>query len=435
MKFFGTDGIRMKTEKFLEDNFSKRVAIALCSAFKVKKVILARDTRIGGDKIIAQLKEGFKEYGIDIVDLGIVPTPAVAYATVSQGADYGIMVSASHNPPEYNGIKIFSKFGYKISAEQEFTLEKTMEGEINKTISISNSLKQTDGNVEYINYILKKVNYSFKKHKILLDTAYGATCKSAPAVFEALGAKVDVVNGDFNGDKINVNCGSTHIEELDVDKKYFLALAFDGDGDRVLAKTPKGKILDGDAIMYILALYLKSRKELNNDTVVGTVLTNSALAVKLSEYGISLKRTSVGDKYIQKELVEKDLSLGGEQSGHLILDGLVKTGDGILSGAMLIRALMELKINPDKIDYIPYPQKSINIKCENLGNKICEDERLKEFISNSNKENLRVILRPSGTEPIVRVMAEGEYEEEIDSVLEKAAALVQEVYDNLKVSK
>ncbi len=437
MKYFGTDGIRMLTEKFLEDSFSERLAKALCSAFSVKRVIIARDSRTGGDKITAMLEKGLKDFGVEVLDLGIIPTPAVAYYTVYERADFGIMISASHNPPEYNGIKIFSKKGIKISAKEEEEIEYYLENGFKKFTPMSSSVKSIDGTSSYVTYIFDKIENKIEKKykgiKILLDTACGATCNAAPAVFKGLGAKaVDVVNGKFDGAKINVGCGSTNIESLDVDKKYFIALAFDGDGDRVLAKTPKGRIIDGDAIMYVLALYLKVKGKLNKDTVVGTVLTNSALEDKLSEFGINLVRTNVGDKYIQKEMIDNDLTLGAEQSGHIILDGTVKTGDGILAGAMFVQALLELKIDPERLDYYPYPQGSVNVPCEDKGKEICEREELVNFVENCKAEGLRVILRPSGTEPIVRLMAEGRDYDKLVQKLNEGEELIKNIYESMK---
>lgn len=437
MKYFGTDGIRMLTEKFLEDSFSERLAKALCSAFSVKRVIIARDSRMGGDKITAMLEKGLKEYGVEVLDLGIIPTPAVAYYTVCERADFGIMISASHNPPEYNGIKIFSKKGIKISAKEEEEIEYYLENGFKKFTPMSSSVKSIDGTSSYVTYIFDKIENKIEKKykgiKILLDTACGATCIAAPAVFRGLGAKaVDVVNGKFDGTKINVDCGSTNIESLVVDKKYFIALAFDGDGDRVLAKTPKGRIIDGDAIMYVLALYLKVKGKLNKDTVVGTVLTNSALEDKLSEFGISLVRTNVGDKYIQKEMIDNGLSLGAEQSGHIILDGTVKTGDGILVGALLVQALLELKIDPDRLDYYPYPQASISVPCEDKGEELCQKEELLNFVDDCKNQGFRIILRPSGTEPIVRLMAEGKDYDKLVQILKEGEELIKNLYESIK---
>lgn len=435
MKYFGTDGVRMLTEKFLEDSFSEKLAKALCSAFSVKRAVIARDSRTGGEKIVAMFAKGLKEYGVEVIDLGIIPTPAVAYHTVDIRADFGIMVSASHNPPEYNGIKIFSKKGVKISAEEEEQIEYYLEHGFKNFTPISSSIKSVNGITPYIDYIKEKIEIKHKNFRILLDTAYGATCKAAPEAFESLGIKYDTVNDYFDGTRINTGCGSTNIDILEVPKKYFLAFSFDGDGDRVLAKTHKGRIIDGDTIMYILAIYLKAKGELNGNTAVGTVLTNSALEEKLADTGIELIRTPVGDKYIQKEMIEKNLSLGAEQSGHIILDGKVKTGDGILASLMFLQALSDMKIDPDKIEYYPYPQASISVPCEDKGKEICKNEELLNFVENCKNEGVRAVLRPSGTEPIVRLMAEGRDYEKVKYVLGEGKEIIQRLCDEINEKK
>lgn len=405
MGYFGTDGVRGKAELFFENDFAMKLAQAL-SLKNPRWVTIASDTRVSGEAIKKLLIKGFLESGVNVIDLGIVPTPCLALMT-KRYADYGVMVSASHNPPEYNGIKIISNQGYKISEQEE------------EEISSLVGQKRDAGRANYIRKDVSEEYFSFIADKtgalppidVTLDVCHGATALFAKSFFNRLGARAQVVNEDTDGSKINVACGSTNIASLRFQTP--IALAFDGDGDRMLAKTRQGTCLSGDDILFILARYFRCQKP-----IVGTVLTNMGLEKALQRDGMTLERTAVGDKYVQRRLVENQGQLGGEKSGHIIIgDSELMTGDGLLAGALLLKAIDQTGVDPDDLQYRQFPQIEYDILCDAPDrSKLCESEALLQAMKFYG--DCQIVLRPSGTEPKIRIMVQGENESRVKEAFE-----------------
>ena len=411
---FGTDGIR---GKFGED-LTLDIAYKIGNALK-GNIIIGQDTRASGKELSAKLIQGASDAGNSITYIGVCPTAGIAYLTQSCNFDYGVVITASHNPSEYNGIKLFSGKGLKISPEVEQYIEKQInsndvikakyKGPITYSYSYVN---------EYKKFLQKSISAPLNDIHIVLDCANGASSTVAPSVFYNLGARVSKIGCEPNGQNINDNCGSTHIENLqnEVIKKHAqLGFAFDGDGDRLIAVDEKGNVIDGDMLLYMLALdYKKHNKLGENPQIVGTIITNLGIEKALNSLGINLIRTNVGDKYVSAELENKDLVLGAEQSGHILLKDKLSTGDGILSALAVaeICALNNKKLS-EFFNFDLYEQTAINVEvkdkdaifnCKQLQDVIIEQKELLGDLG-------RIIVRKSGTEPVIRVMVESENEQ------------------------
>ena len=448
-KYFGTDGIRRIANTELSPELVYKVAKA--GAYVLSKhtdhaptILIGRDTRISGSLIESAMVAGFLSYGANVKILGVMPTPAVAYLTRRFKADASVVISASHNTYEFNGVKYFSNKGMKIPDELEEEIEEVMDsGKIDELTAVNDKIGvseiRTDLLEEYVYFFRKNFeeeleNLDKEKFVIAVDTANGATSVVADKVFTVLGIKHHIINDSPNGININEGCGSTHLEMLKqyvIDKKCNLGIAYDGDGDRCLAVDENGNEIDGDKIIAIISQYLKSKEKLNKDTIVATVMSNLGLNKYAKQNGLTFVQTKVGDRYVLEEMLKNGYNLGGEQSGHVICLDYNPTGDGILTSLMIIKAILEQGKKASEVASImkAYPQVLINAKV--LSDKkydFDKDEEIKSAIEKLNKEfdgNGRVLIRASGTEPLVRVMIEGENQEYIKAKAEKLAKLIE----------
>eukprot|EP00828_Plagiopyla_frontata_P019953 TRINITY_DN2547_c0_g2_i1.p4 TRINITY_DN2547_c0_g2~~TRINITY_DN2547_c0_g2_i1.p4 ORF type:complete len:366 (+),score=80.39 TRINITY_DN2547_c0_g2_i1:1503-2600(+) len=342
-RMFGTDGVRgvANTELTAQTayNLGRAGAYVLTEGAHKPKILVAKDTRISGDMLEAALISGILSVGAEAVVLGVVPTPAVAYLTRKYNADVGVMISASHNPVEYNGIKFFNDKGYKLSDELEDEIQRVIESDFENVpspvgIKIGREKVEISALDDYTEFAKSTIPYSLKGLKIALDCANGASYKSAVKAFRDLGADVFVINDNPDGTNINENCGSTHPEELMdyvVRKKCDMGFAFDGDADRCLAVDDKGNLINGDFILLLCGMYLKEIGKLKDDTIVVTVMSNLGLDIACKKEGINLVKTSVGDRYVLEEMLKEKYVLGGEQSGHVIFLDYNSTGDGLVT--------------------------------------------------------------------------------------------------------
>ena len=443
-RMFGTDGVRgiANTELTAQMAYDlgRAGAYVLTEGTHKPKILVAKDTRISGDMLESALVSGILSVGAEAVCLGVVPTPAVAYLTRAYGADAGVMISASHNPVEYNGIKFFDNKGYKLSDELEDSIQQVIENGCKEVpCPVGGNLgrkKREDSALEdYIEHSKSTVDVDFSGMKIALDCANGSAYYAAVETFRDLGAEVVVINNDPDGININKSCGSTHPEELMdyvVRKECDLGLAFDGDADRCLAVDEKGKLIDGDFIMAICAKEMKKQGRLKDDVLVVTVMSNLGLDIAAKKEGIKTVKTKVGDRYVLEEMVKEGYKLGGEQSGHVIFLDYNTTGDGMVTGLQLASVVKKSGKTLSELASImkELPQVLVNAKVPNDKKNIHEvDEDIKAEIANM-EEALhgvgRVLIRPSGTEPLVRVMLEGEDQAEIDVMAHKLAKMIEE---------
>ena len=449
-RYFGTDGIRRIANTELTPELVYKVAKA--GAYVLSKhtdhaptILIGRDTRISGTLIESAMVAGFLSYGANVKLLGVIPTPAVAYLTRKLQADASVVISASHNTFEFNGIKYFSNKGMKIPDSLEEEIEEVMDsGKIDELTAVSNKIGISEYRAdlldEYVYFFRKNFDDNFDKiHRddfvVGIDTANGATSVVAEKVFKALGIKYKIIHNHPDGININDNCGSTHLDSLKkfvVENKLSLGVAYDGDGDRCLAVDEKGNEIDGDMIMAIVSNYLRKKGKLAKDTVVATVMSNLGLHKYARDNGLELVQTKVGDRYVLEEMLKDGYNLGGEQSGHVILLDYNPTGDGILTSLMLIKIMLEKGLAISKLcDIIRiYPQVLINAKV-NSDKKydFDKDPEIKSEIEKLEKEfsgNGRVLIRPSGTEPLVRVMIEGEDQGYIKTKAEALAKLIEQ---------
>ena len=448
-KYFGTDGIRRIANTELTPELVYKVAKA--GAYVLSKhtdhaptILIGRDTRISGTLIESAMVAGFLSYGANVKLLGVIPTPAVAYLTRKLNADASVVISASHNTFEFNGIKYFSNKGMKIPDSLEEEIEEIMESDKfaeltakNENIGVSEyALDLMD---EYVYFFRKNFDdvidkYNDKDFVVALDTANGATSVVAEKVFQALGINYRIINNHPDGININANCGSTHLEGL---KKYVvenhmsLGVAYDGDGDRCLAVDEKGNEIDGDKLLAIISQNLKRKGKLKKDTIVATVMSNLGLNKYARDNGLELLQTKVGDRYVLEEMLKDGYNLGGEQSGHVILLDYNPTGDGILTSLMLISTILVEGKKASELSEIVklYPQVLVNAKVDsNKKYDYDKDKEIKDAIDKLEREfagNGRVLIRPSGTEPLVRVMIEGEDQEYITKKAQDIADLIE----------
>lgn len=449
-KYFGTDGIRRIANTELSPELVYKVAKA--GAYVLSKhtdhaptILIGRDTRISGSLIESAMVAGFLSYGANVKILGVIPTPAVAYLTRRFKADASVVISASHNTYEFNGIKYFSNKGMKIPDTLEEEIEEVMDsGKLDELTAINDKIgvaeNREDLLEEYVYFFRKNFeeeleNLDKENFVVALDTANGATYQIADKVFTKLGIKHYIINNEPNGININDNCGSTHMQGLQkfvVENKCNLGIAYDGDGDRCLAVNEKGELVDGDCIMAVISNYLKEKNKLKNDTLVATVMSNLGLRKYAQENNINFEATKVGDRYVLENMLANGNNLGGEQSGHIIMLDYNPTGDGILTSLMLVKIMLEKGLPISKLcDIIKiYPQVLINAKVSADKKYDYEkDAEIKAEIEKLEKEfsgNGRVLIRPSGTEPLVRVMIEGEDQGYIKAKAEALAKLIEQ---------
>lgn len=443
---FGTDGVRGVANTDLTPELALKLGRASACYFSRENsrpvFLVGRDTRISGDMLEAAFSAGVCSIGGDVVKTGIVPTPAVAWLTRAMGYQAGVMISASHNPIGDNGIKLFSRDGFKLDDTVEEGIERLVEAPdsefpkpvghaLGKVIPFSDDSGKPE-NV-YIEHVVSALGADLTGMKIVLDCAFGAAWSIAPLVFKRLGAEIITLNSEPDGQRINVDCGSTnleHIRRVTIEKEADLGLAFDGDADRCLAVDEKGNTVDGDRIMMILAQYLLKRDELANNLVVATVMSNLGFEHALRDLGIKLLRAPVGDRYVLREMKQSGAIIGGEQSGHIILLKHNTTGDGVATALFLSRIVKEQGRSLYKLASLmsQYPQRLLNVKVQNRDswdsdNDIARVIREMEELLGSRG---RILVRPSGTEPLIRVMAEGSDEGEVREVVDKIAAVIKE---------
>ena len=443
-KYFGTDGIRGIAGESLTADLSFKVGKALGKLLTEKiehpKVIIGRDTRISCDMIEQALTAGLTSTGVNVMTVGTIPTPAIAYLTKTIETDSGIMISASHNPYQDNGIKIFGPDGFKLTDNQELEIEHLIDNtdEI-KNASFEKIGKLYSGNEltqKYIQHIKQSISGDLSGIKIALDCANGATTGVAPFIFGDLEADIETIGCKPNGININDNVGSTKIDTIVnfvKENNVDVGFAFDGDGDRVLAVDSKGNIVDGDKIMFILAKHLKEQGELKDNMVVSTVMSNIGFYKAIEENGLQSVKTAVGDRYVVEEMRNNGYSLGGEQSGHIILMNYATTGDGILTAVKLADIIKTSGKSLEELagEVSIYPQKLVNIKVIDKKSAMEDVEILAECekVEKELEGNGRILLRASGTENLIRVMVEASSDELTDKYCEQVAKIVREKFE------
>lgn len=425
-KYFGTDGFRGEANVNLTVTHAYKVGRFLGHYYgkdHKARIVIGKDTRRSSYMFEYSLVAGLTASGADAYLLHVTPTPSVSYVVRSEGFDCGIMISASHNPYYDNGIKIINGNGHKLEAEIEKLIEEYIDCEeenlpLAKREDIGRTVDYSMGRNRYIGYLISLATRSFKDKRVGLDLANGAASSVAKGVFDALGAKTYVINGEPNGVNINDNCGSTHMEHLQkfvVENNLDVGFAYDGDADRCLAVDDKGKIIDGDHILYLCGVYMKEKNDLANNTIVTTIMSNMGLYQALERKGIKYEKTTVGDKYVYENMMANGHSIGGEQSGHIIFSKHATTGDGILTSLKLMEVMLESKAKLSELhkDLIIFPQLLENVKVKDK-KAARNDAAVIEAIAKVEKElgtDGRVLVRESGTEPVIRVMVEAKTEE------------------------
>lgn len=425
-KYFGTDGFRGEANVKLTVEHAYKVGRFLGWYFGREhkaNIVIGKDTRRSSYMFEYSLVAGLTASGADAYLLHVTTTPSVSYVVRTEEFDCGIMISASHNPFYDNGIKIINGSGHKMEAGVEEMIEKYIDGEMEEIPfatkeNIGRTVDYVAGRNRYIGYLISIATRSFKKYRIGLDCANGSSSAIAKSVFDALGAKTYVINNDPDGTNINTNCGSTHIEALQQlvkEKKLDIGFAYDGDADRCLAVDENGEVADGDKILYVCGKYLKENGKLNNDTVVTTIMSNLGLYKAFDRAGIQYEKTAVGDKYVYENMVKNGHCLGGEQSGHIIFSKHATTGDGILTSLMIMEVLTEKKQSLAALteDLTIYPQLLKNVRVADK-QEARENEAVVSAVAGVAEklgDEGRILVRESGTEPVIRVMVEAATQE------------------------
>lgn len=440
-KYFGTDGVRGVANEGLTPELAYKIGrcggYVLAGQAEKPVVVIGRDTRISGPMLEAALVAGLLSIGANVIRLGVISTPGVAYLTRTLKADAGVMISASHNPVEDNGIKFFGADGFKLSDETELEIERLMDADTDELPrpvggDIGTVTDNEQAKFDYMDYLRSTVKSSFQGLRIALDCANGAAYELAPALFEALGAEVIAIGAEPDGRNINEACGSTHPEKLQqlvVERGAHIGLAFDGDADRLIAVDETGAEVDGDFILSILGHALNQEGRLNGQTIVTTVMSNIGFFKGIEAVGMKAAKTAVGDRYVMEEMRRGGFNLGGEQSGHVIFLDYNTTGDGMLTAIHLVdtmvksgRPLSELKQIMRK-----YPQTLVNVRVADKS-KLNNNGPVEEIIRKVEAElgdNGRVLVRPSGTESLIRVMAEGPDKDQVESYVRQIAEVIE----------
>ena len=421
-KYFGTDGIRGNANEKLDVAIAMKVGAYLGHLHKGKNIVVGQDTRLSSTMFASAIAAGATSTGAHVYMLGVCATPALAY-TVSKGDfEGGVMISASHNPFNDNGLKVFASNGMKIPNELELEIESYIDGEIAIDVATGAEIGQVieyhEGLEKYLSYAEGLIDARFDGLNIVLDLANGSATSSAERAFKELGANVTVMHGNPDGININTNCGSTHPESLIEKVKELnadMGFAFDGDADRCLAVNEHGKLVDGDEILYILGQYLRDKGMLKEDTVVSTVMANLGFMKCCEKIGLNIITTDVGDKNVFAEMIKNDYKLGGEQSGHIILKDYATTGDGVLTALVIAEVVAKAQQSLGTLgkDFVQFPQLLENLKIEDK-NVIMHHPDVQvaiERITNELGDAGRILVRPSGTEQLIRVMVEAETNE------------------------
>ncbi len=439
-RLFGTDGVRGVANTELTSelalNLGKATARVLIDHTKdhKPKVVIGRDPRASGEMLEAALIAGLTSVGVDVLLAGIVPTPAVSYLVTYYAADAGFVISASHNPMQDNGIKIFDKNGHKLSEKLEDEIESLMNQKFASPVgeAIGRVKGLIDAEEAYIAYLLNTIEpFSLQGLNIAVDCANGAASEIAPEVYKRAGANVFAIHAQADGWNINRDCGSTHIDEIRKvvkEGKFDLGISHDGDADRCLAVDSEGNLVDGDHILAILAIALKSQDRLKHNTVVSTVMANLGFTNAMKANKINIITTQVGDRYVLEEMEKNDYQLGGEQSGHIILRKFSSTGDGLLTALHLMQQVnsQEKSLKELAKAVTKYPQVLINVA--QVDKAKIQNEHLQEkikIVEGQLQDKGRVLLRASGTEPVIRVMVEAESDQTAQKVCEDLAAVVK----------
>ena len=444
-RLFGTDGVRGVANKELTVELATKLGqvgahVLTENSHHKPKILVGCDTRKSGDMLAMALMAGICAAGADAVYLGVVPTPAVAYLARQMKADAGVVISASHNPSEFNGIKFFNGEGYKLSDELEDRMEEIIRNDLEEVArptgyGVGSLTYAFDAKEQYINFITSTVPLDLSGMKIVIDCANGASFYTSPKALKRLGADLIVLHDAPDGSNINKDCGSTHLESLQrevVKSGAKVGLAFDGDADRLLAVDEKGQVVDGDQLMAICGLYMREKGQLKKDTIVATVMSNLGFYIMAEQQGLHIEQTAVGDRYVLECMREKDYSIGGEQSGHIIFLDENTTGDGLLSAMHLLDVMVHKNKPLSELASVVkvLPQVLVNAKVSNKNKyKYQEDEEIQKAIAELEAKfdgKGRVLIRPSGTEPLVRVMIEGQDQEELNKEAEKLAEFIME---------
>lgn len=444
-KYFGTDGVRGEANVELMPEMAFKLGrfggyVLSQHEKETPKVYVARDTRISGQMLSTSLISGLLSVGIEVYDLGVIATPGLAYMVLKDGVSAGVMITASHNPALDNGIKFFGGDGYKLEDDQELEIEALIDA---KSDELPRPSAQGLGKLhdygeavrKYQTFLQSTAEGDFKGIKIALDAANGATYTSARMVFTDLDAEVSIIGEEPDGLNINAGVGSTHPEavaELVIKEGAAIGLAFDGDGDRLIAVDEKGQVVDGDRIMYIVGKYLLEQGKLAHDTVVTTVMSNLGFHIALKEMGMNAVITDVGDRYVVEEMKKNNYNFGGEQSGHMIFLDYNTTGDGQLSAIQLVKVMRETGKTLSELaaEVTIYPQKLVNVRVANNAAKegAMDVPAIQEIIQQMETKmngKGRILVRPSGTEPLLRVMAEAPTDEEVNTVVDTIVEVVE----------
>jgi phosphoglucosamine mutase len=440
-KYFGTDGFRGEANIDLTVEHAYKVGRYLGYYYgrdHKANIVIGKDTRRSSYMFEYSLVAGLTASGADVYLLHVTSTPSVSYVVRTEGFDCGIMISASHNPFYDNGIKVFNGNGCKLEAEVEALIEAYIDSN-EDTIPlmtrerIGKTVDYAIGRNRYIGYLISLATRSFQGKKVGLDLANGSATSIAKGVFDAIGAKTYVIGGEPDGTNINKDCGSTHITNLQkfvVENQLDVGFAYDGDADRCLAVDENGNIIDGDLIMYICAVYMKERNDLANNTVVTTIMSNMGLYQALERKGINYVQTAVGDKYVYENMQANGHCLGGEQSGHIIFSKLAATGDGILTSLKLMEVMLESKTKLSELckDVYIFPQKLVNVRVKDK-KAVKNDPVISEYIANLSEKlgkDGRILVRESGTEPVIRVMAEAKTDEICKETVSSIVEIIKE---------
>jgi phosphoglucosamine mutase len=441
-KYFGTDGVRGVANQELTPELAYKIGrcggYVLAGQVKQPKVVIGRDTRISGPMLESALVAGLLSIGANVIRLGVVSTPAVAYLTKKLGADSGVMISASHNPVEDNGIKFFGRDGFKLLDETELEIERLLDAAVDGLPrpvggDIGTLTDDDEAKFAYLDFLKSTLSSSFEGFKVVLDCAHGAAYELAPKVFRDLGAKVITIGAEPTGRNINHYCGSTHpekLQELVVEHGAHLGLAFDGDADRLIAVDEMGTEVDGDFILSICGDAMNKAGKLKHSTIVTTVMANIGFFKGIEKAGLKALQTAVGDRYVMEEMRKGGYNLGGEQSGHVIFLDYITTGDGILTALQLMDTIANSgkKLSELKSIMRKYPQTLVNVRVADKS-KLMGNVAIGAAIRKIEEElgdNGRVLVRPSGTESLVRVMAEGPDKDQVEGYVNEIVHVVQE---------
>jgi len=441
---FGTDGVRGIANKELTPELAFKIGMAGArvltkNSYRISKILVGKDTRLSGDMLESALVAGFCSMGAHVYKAGVLPTPAVSYLTQKYEMDAGVVISASHNSMEYNGIKFFDCKGYKLSDEleneiEDYVLNKKEFDELPTGENVGYCVDFECGVDEYTDFIVSTADCDLSGMKIAVDCANGAASACAKKIYQKLGMRVCIINDKPDGININDKCGSTHMESICgmvLNGDFDIGFALDGDADRLMAVDEKGKLVDGDKIMAICSSELKKQGKLKNNTVVATVMSNLGFFNALRDNGIKYEQTKVGDRYVLEKMIENGYNLGGEQSGHIIFLDYNTTGDGLMTSVQLACALKKSNKNlsalADMVTVLPQVLKNAKIKNEHKLTYMNDAVISKEIkrIEDMFNGNGRVLIRPSGTEPLVRVMLEGNDIEVLEKEAESLASLIE----------